>query len=99
LSERGGLPGRLPLTEEAISPPNLDGLERSLRILLAFSHTTLMESVETELQRRFKDAYDDNGVDRTLIRESLALTPAQRLADLECFLSELAKVQRVTPAK
>jgi hypothetical protein len=31
------------------------------------------------------DAYDDDGVDRTLIREMLALTPLERLERLESF--------------
>jgi hypothetical protein len=31
------------------------------------------------------DAYDDEGVDRTLIREMLALSPLERLERLESF--------------
>ncbi len=58
-----------------------------------------MESVEQELQRRFDEAYDDNGVDRSLIRSNLALTPTQRLENLENLLNDLATVRRITPAK
>lgn len=58
-----------------------------------------METADDELQRRFKEAYDENGVDRSLIRANLKLTPSERLANLESFLRDLARVQKVTPAK
>lgn len=47
-----------------------------------------------ELASRVASAYDANGVDRTLVREFLALTPAQRMARLEDFLESLATVRR-----
>lgn len=58
-----------------------------------------MESVEQELQRRFDAAYDENGVDRSLIRANLCLTPSERLANLESLLKDVARVRRLTPAK
>lgn len=51
--------------------------------------------VEQQLVAHFEDAYDDNGVDRTLIRHSLVLTPTQRLARLDDFLETLATARRV----
>ena len=54
--------------------------------------------VERELAERFAAAYDDNGVDRTLVRESLTLTPTERLARLDDFLETLATVRRVEHA-
>jgi len=53
-----------------------------------------MESVERELDERVKAAYDENGVDRSLIRAHLALSPAERLARLERLLEDLASVRR-----
>lgn len=55
-----------------------------------------MGDVENELQERLEAAYDENGVDRSLIRENLALSPDERLAQLERFLEDLASVRRVT---
>jgi hypothetical protein len=46
-------------------------------------------SADDEVSARFRDAYDQSGVDRTLVRESLALTPAERLAALEATLASL----------
>lgn len=54
-----------------------------------------MESVEDELQRRFEEAYDDNGVDLTLVRSCLQQTPAERLASLEATLNLAATARRV----
>ena len=54
--------------------------------------------VERALAERFEAAYDDNGVDRTLVRESLALTPTQRLARLDDFLDTVATIRRVEHA-
>jgi hypothetical protein len=36
-----------------------------------------------ELTLRFQDAYDDSGVDRSQIRDRLALSPEQRLQRLD----------------
>jgi hypothetical protein len=47
------------------------------------------EPADAEVESRFREAYDENGVDLTLVRESLALTPADRLAALEATLSSL----------
>jgi len=57
-----------------------------------------VESLEQELQRRFEDAYDENGVDLTLVRSCLKQTPAERLASLEATLN-LAAIARRVPAK
>jgi hypothetical protein len=53
-----------------------------------------VESADQELQRRFDEAYDENGVDRSLNRANLRLTPSKRLANLESFLTDLARVRR-----
>lgn len=58
-----------------------------------------VESVDEELERRFEEAYDDQGVDRSLIRANLRLTPRERLENLEAFLRDLSQVRRVTPVK
>lgn len=58
-----------------------------------------VETVDEELKRRLAEAYDEQGVDRSLIRANLRLTPKQRLENLEAFLRDLAQVRRVTPAK
>lgn len=51
-------------------------------------------SVEAELEQRFAEAYDENGVDRTLVRACLNQTPAERLASLEATLNFAANVRR-----
>ena len=47
------------------------------------------DPADAEVAERFRDAYDDSGVDRTLVRQSLALTPAERLVALEAALASL----------
>ena len=42
-----------------------------------------MDDADLELRRRFEAAYDENGVDRSQIRQRLALSPEQRLVQLE----------------
>ncbi len=42
-----------------------------------------MSSAEFDPERHAREAYDENGVDRTLVRAALALSPAERLAALE----------------
>lgn len=39
-------------------------------------------------------AYDDAGVDRTLVRAYLALTPAQRLESLRVAAESMSRLQR-----
>lgn len=51
--------------------------------------------VDTELKARLEAAYDENGVDRSLIRSSLAKTPVERLRALEDLLNGLATARRV----
>lgn len=51
----------------------------------------------SELERRFEAAYDDNGVDRSLIRWSLSLTPTQRVMAVEETLNALATLKRKPP--
>lgn len=57
------------------------------------------DDVERELEQRFRDAYDENGVDRSLIRYSLSLSPTERVRAVEETLNALATVRRVTPAR
>jgi hypothetical protein len=44
-----------------------------------------------------KPDYDENGVDLTLVRYSLSLTPTQRLKAVENFMNAMASVRTVTP--
>lgn len=55
-----------------------------------------MNDVDKELQARLDAAYDEQGVDRNLIRACLAQSPAQRLADLEAQLRFFERVRRVS---
>ncbi len=50
---------------------------------------------------RDEDIYDDNGVDRSLVRWFLALTPYERLAALDDAVqfAELAEASRRDPAR
>ena len=41
--------------------------------------------------------YDDNGVDRTLVRWMLSLTPTERLAAVQSGIDLLASVRNVRP--
>jgi hypothetical protein len=57
-------------------------------------------SAVQDVERRFRDAYNKNGVDRTLIRACLAMSPQQRLQALEERLEafdELRKAERLSP--
>jgi hypothetical protein len=42
-----------------------------------------------------EDPCDSNGVDRSQIRELLALTPTERLEWLDAFVNDLAALQRL----
>jgi hypothetical protein len=44
-----------------------------------------------------KPDYDENGVDLTLVRYSLSLTPTQRLKAVENFMNAMASVRTATP--
>ena len=44
-----------------------------------------------------KPDYDENGVDLSLVRYSLSLTPTQRLKAVENFMNALASVRAVPP--
>lgn len=41
--------------------------------------------------------YDENGVDLSLVRYTLSLTPTQRLKAVENFMGAMASVRRVPP--
>ena len=55
-----------------------------------------MSDVDQELQARLDAAYDEQGVDRSLIRACLAQSPSERLADLEAQLRFFERVRRVS---
>lgn len=57
------------------------------------------DRVAKELDQRFRDAYDENGVDRALIRWSLARTPTERVMAVEESLNALATVRRIDPPR
>ena len=44
-----------------------------------------------------KPDYDENGVDLTLVRYSLSLTPTQRLKAVENFMNAMASVRTAPP--
>ena len=44
-----------------------------------------------------KPDYDENGVDLSLVRYSLSLTPTQRLKAVENFMNAMASVRTVAP--
>ena len=51
---------------------------------------------ERELQERLESAYDENGVDRSLIRWSLSLSPTERVRGVEETLNALETLKRVS---
>lgn len=53
--------------------------------------TNLIEIIEEDPQQR---AYNDDGVDLTLIRWMLSLTPTQRLQVLQQNVSSIARLRR-----
>ena len=55
--------------------------------------------IEQELQKALDDAYDENGVDRSLIRWSLAHTPTERVRAVEETLDALKTIRRVEPER
>lgn len=57
------------------------------------------DSVDAELDARFREAYDANGVDRSLIRWSLTQTPTERVRAVEETLNALATVRRIAPPR
>lgn len=57
------------------------------------------DSVDAELDARFRAAYDANGVDRSLIRWSLTQTPTERVRAVEETLNALATVRRIEPPR
>ncbi len=58
-----------------------------------------LSDVDRELAERFRDAYDEDGVDRSLIRFCLSLTPTERVKSVEETLNALATVRRVEPSR
>jgi hypothetical protein len=55
----------------------------SLPQLSSWCMLTRMDDADRELRRRFETAYDENGVDRSQIRQRLALSPEERLARVD----------------
>lgn len=53
-------------------------------------------AIEREIEERFREAYDENGVDRSLIRWSLTQTPTERVMGVEETLNALATVRRIS---
>jgi hypothetical protein len=66
--------------------------------MLVSASPTAEESLErevlNELEQRFEEAYDANGVDRSLIRWSLSRTPTERVMAVEETLNALATLKR-----
>lgn len=57
------------------------------------------DSVDADLDVRFRQAYDANGVDRSLIRWNSAQTPTERVRAVEETLNPLATVRRIGPPR
>lgn len=57
------------------------------------------QAIDAELDARFREAYDANGVDRSLIRWHLSLTPTERVRAVEETLNALATVRRIEPPR
>ena len=57
------------------------------------------DSVDAELDARFRAAYDASGVDRSLIRWNLTQTPTERVRAVEETLNALATVRRIGPPR
>ncbi len=51
--------------------------------------------IDRELRERFEAAYDDSGVDRSLIRWSLAQSATERVRALEETLNALQTMRRL----
>jgi len=51
--------------------------------------------VPTQLADEAGPTHDEDGVDRTLIRVSLALTPVQRLERLEQFVESIWEIREL----
>jgi hypothetical protein len=56
-------------------------------------------SITSELEERLNDAYDENGVDRSLIRWSLSQSPTERVMSVEESLNALASLRRICPPR
>ena len=56
-------------------------------------------STTSELDERLNDAYDENGVDRSLIRWSLSQSPTERVMTVEESLNALASLRRICPPR
>jgi len=53
------------------------------------------DPVAAELEARFRQAYDENGVDRSLIRWNLERTPTERVRAVEATLNASSTVRTV----
>jgi hypothetical protein len=76
-SPQPGGPGRSP----ASTPPSCGAA--SLPQLSSWCMLTRVDDADRELRHRFETAYDENGVDRSQIRQRLALSPEERLARVD----------------
>ena len=65
-----------------------------LRTVAVPSSTSLRVAAATNVA---KPDYDENGVDLSLVRYSLSLTPTQRLKAVENFMNAMASVRAVPP--
>lgn len=54
---------------------------------------------DAEVDEHFRNAYDANGIDRSLVRQALAMSPTERLDALEARLGSLRELlaARVLP--
>ena len=62
---------------------------------MRFTHADMDESVtDRELRARSEVAYDPEGVDRSVIRSMLSLSPEERLASLEANIDFILEARR-----
>ncbi len=91
--------------ERRVGP--ISGIRARLRTFDTFSGMTHRSSnpssaqdvIDAELDARFRDAYDANGVDRSLIRWNLTQTPTERVRAVEETLNALATIRRIQPPR
>jgi glycyl-tRNA synthetase beta subunit len=67
------------------------GMARTTEI----GHSWEVDEIDRQLRARLSAAYDEDGVDRSLIRACLDRTPDERLADLEASVEFLQSARRL----
>lgn len=93
---RAGLSQRELAGRTAVAQPTIARIERGLEVPRVGTLARLLEACGESLEARPRLGM---GVDRTLIREMLRRTPAERLGSLEEEAAFLATLDRATAAR